>query len=446
MKKKNSLSLTMTAVVVLCAVVVLITGLIGVVLSSQSSGALRTLINERMLDISNTAADMLDGDALAGLTAEDVDEPAYREGMRILRTFYDNIELEFIYCIYDRGNGLYVFGIDPSDDPGAFEDPVVTTPALVAAFGGVSGVDREAYEDAWGIFYSSYSPVFTSDGKVACVVAVDFDANWYNDRLTKQLWIVLIAVFLTLAAGIGMTLMISSRLRSRLRRVSQEAVELGNDVEQLARAIRLEGDEDPGSDLENRSSQDRDIEAIRERLQKTQGRLKEYILYTNAQAKRDLMTGAGSRNAYLEKMDHLNRQIADGKASFAIGIFDLNNLKQINDTFGHVEGDFAIKETARIIGEVMAEEDAVIGRTGGDEFVAIFAIKPPNDIRSYIRELHKKCEAFNAKSDKPYYVEVSIGATSFICTPDADISSLLRKADDCLYEAKQNRRETSIRY
>ena len=139
MKKKNSLSLTMTAVVVLCAVVVLITGLIGFVLSSQSSDALRTLINERMLDISNTAADMLDGDALAGLTAGDVDTPAYREGMRILRTFYDNIELEFIYCIYDRGNGLYVFGIDPSDDPGTFEDPVITTPALVAAFDGVTG-------------------------------------------------------------------------------------------------------------------------------------------------------------------------------------------------------------------------------------------------------------------------------------------------------------------
>ena len=152
MKKKNSLSLTVVAVVVLCAVVVLITGLIGFVLSSQSSNAMRTLINERMLDISNSAAGMLDGDALVGLSAGDVDTPAYREGMRILRTFYDNIELEFIYCIYDRGNGLYVFGIDPSDDPGAFEDQVITTPALVAAFDGVCGVDREAYEDAWASF------------------------------------------------------------------------------------------------------------------------------------------------------------------------------------------------------------------------------------------------------------------------------------------------------
>ncbi len=36
----------------------------------------------------------------------------------------------FIYCIYDRGDGQYVFGLDPSDDPGTFNDPVVTTPAL----------------------------------------------------------------------------------------------------------------------------------------------------------------------------------------------------------------------------------------------------------------------------------------------------------------------------
>jgi len=329
---------------------------------------MRTLINERMLDISNTAADMLDGDALAGLSREDVNTPAYRDGMRTLRTFYDNIELEYIYCVYDRGNGLYVFGIDPSDDPGAFEDPVITTPALVAAFGGVPGVDREAYEDEWGVFYSSYSPVFTSDGKVACVVAVDFDANWYNDRLTRQLWIVLAAVFLTLAAGVGMTLLISGRLRSRLRRVSQEAVELGNGVEQLARAIRLEEDRDPGADPESLASQDRDIEAIRQRLQKTQNRLKEYILYTDAQSKRDMMTGAGSRNAYQEKVDHLNRQIAAGKASFAIGIFDINNLKQINDLCGHETGDRIIIQAADALSEVFSREN--VFRIGGDEFVA----------------------------------------------------------------------------
>ena len=183
LRKKNSLSLTMTSVIVLSAVVVLVTGVIGFLLSSQSSDAMRTLIVERMLDISNTAAAMMDGDALANMTEEDIGSPEFEKGMQTLRTFYDNIELKFIYCIYDRGNGQYVFGLDPSDDPGTFNDPIVTTPALVAAFQGVSSVDQQAYEDAWGIFYSAYSPVFTSTGEVACVVAVDFDASWYNDRI-----------------------------------------------------------------------------------------------------------------------------------------------------------------------------------------------------------------------------------------------------------------------
>ena len=72
LQRKKGLSLTMTSMVVVVIVVVLVTGLIGLILSSQSSDAMRTLINERMLDISNTAADMMDGDALAGMTKEDV--------------------------------------------------------------------------------------------------------------------------------------------------------------------------------------------------------------------------------------------------------------------------------------------------------------------------------------------------------------------------------------
>ena len=110
LRKKNSLSLTMTSVIVLSAVVVLVTGVIGFLLSSQSGDAMRTLIVERMLDISNTAAAMMDGDALANMTEEDIGSPEFEKGMQTLRTFYDNIELEFIYCIYDRGNGQYVFG------------------------------------------------------------------------------------------------------------------------------------------------------------------------------------------------------------------------------------------------------------------------------------------------------------------------------------------------
>ena len=82
---------------------------------------------------------------------------------------------------------------------------------------------------------------------------------------------------------------------------------------------------------------------------------------------------------------------------------------------------------------------------GGDEFVIFLCTEHGNSAdavartKSLIRE-------YNAHSKNPYYVELSIGVTSFICTPEADVSALLRKADECLYAAKQKRRETSIRY
>ena len=75
-------------VLVLVVVLLLVLNVtLGVLLTRQSSRALITLIRSRMLDISNTAAAMLDGDCLARLTAEDENTPEYREVMRIRPTF-----------------------------------------------------------------------------------------------------------------------------------------------------------------------------------------------------------------------------------------------------------------------------------------------------------------------------------------------------------------------
>ena len=437
LRKKNSLSLTMTSVIVLSAVVVLVTGVIGFLLSSQSGDAMRTLIVERMLDISNTAAAMMDGDALANMTEEDIGSPEFEKGMQTLRTFYDNIELEFIYCIYDRGNGQYVFGLDPSDDPGTFNDPIVTTPALVAAFQGVSSVDQQAYEDAWGIFYSAYSPVFTSTGEVACVVAVDFDASWYNDRISKQLWTVLAAVLLTLAAGICMTLMISGRLRKKLWKVHQEAGELGIEVEQLAQQIRLGDSGDAGDDPDPLPEGKSDFESIRQRLQKTQNRLREYIRYARAQGRRDLMTGVSNRNAYLETVAQLNQQIGDGSASFAIGIFDINNLKQINDVCGHETGDGIIIQAADALTEVFGRER--LFRIGGDEFLAVL---DGADEETVSRSKALLQDAVLQKNRHPVHpdaeLSVSKGFAVFDPQRDTDFLALFRRADQDMYSNKES--------
>lgn len=122
---------------------------------------------------------------------------------------------------------------------------------------------------------------------------------------------------------------------------------------------------------------------------------------------------------------------------------DLDHLKHINDQIGHAAGDDAIFTAARILRLGFGGE-AVIGRVGGDEFV-IFLCKEHGDSADALERTRDLMRDYNEHSDKPYYVELSMGATTFVCSPGVDISGLMRKADECLYEAKQKRRETSIR-
>ena len=171
--------------------------------------------------------------------------------------------------------------------------------------------------------------------------------------------------------------------------------------------------------------------------------LKEKNQILDFTAHHDELTKVYNRTGVITKTLDLFRRKND--TNFAMLMADLDHLKQINDTFGHVEGDFAIRETARIISEVMENEEAVIGRTGGDEFVAVFPIKPPNDIRRYIREMHEKCKAFNEQSTKPYFVEISGGGVVFRAEDGKDFQSIMNRADILLYEDKKKRRKSVIR-
>ncbi len=121
---------------------------------------------------------------------------------------------------------------------------------------------------------------------------------------------------------------------------------------------------------------------------------------------------------------------------------DLDHLKHINDQVGHAAGDDAISTAARLLRQGFGEK-AIIGRVGGDEFV-VFSCKGDGEPGT-VERTRRLAADYNEDSGKPYYVELSIGVTEFVCHPDTDISRLMKTADVCLYEAKQRRRQTSIR-
>ena len=238
MKKKKGLSLTTQGIILVSALLLLANTLLGIALVNQSRAAMKTLIQERVLDVSNTIAAMVDGDVLESLTAEDVDGPGYNSVMDILAVFRDHVDLQYVYCIDRTSDGKFIFTVDSAiGDAAAFGDLVVTTPALENAWTGVASADDEPYRDAWGGFYSSYSPVFDSKGEVAGVVAVDFGADWFDRQVSAQTRTIVLGCILLLGLGIMAVLLFTKRLRDRLHRLSRGAAAYEQGVDHEFREI-----------------------------------------------------------------------------------------------------------------------------------------------------------------------------------------------------------------
>ena len=120
---------------------------------------------------------------------------------------------------------------------------------------------------------------------------------------------------------------------------------------------------------------------------------------------------------------------------------DLDHLKEINDNFGHAEGDCAIFTAAAALRECLGK-DALIARIGGDEFVAVLAVADGVEGQMLLQRIKAYLEEHNRTSGKPYLVECSIGMKEFVYENDMKVSQELEEADRLLYQAKRLRRKS----
>ena len=123
---------------------------------------------------------------------------------------------------------------------------------------------------------------------------------------------------------------------------------------------------------------------------------------------------------------------------------DMDSLKVVNDKFGHKDGDFALKNIANILTRSFGPHD-VIGRIGGDEFVC-FAFVDDSDYVSLVQQRIKEYSAeLNATCGKPYFIEMSVGVTEFVCDGYQTIEDLLSRADTALYSNKRYKRMSILK-
>lgn len=145
----------------------------------------------------------------------------------------------------------------------------------------------------------------------------------------------------------------------------------------------------------------------------------------------DQLTGLFNRAAYA---DDTEREDFGAKGSIIV-MFDLNDLKHCNDTYGHDKGDLYITSCARLIQQVFGTAGKCY-RIGGDEFCVLLKNKTIRDCEKMIQHLKKGTEEWNLEHQEKFSIQIATGYALYDADMDYDIGDTRRRADKMMYRDK----------
>jgi diguanylate cyclase (GGDEF)-like protein len=166
-----------------------------------------------------------------------------------------------------------------------------------------------------------------------------------------------------------------------------------------------------------------------------------YVRQIRDQATRDFLTGVYNRRSLYEVGGHLYASAQRGSINLAAALVDADHFKKINDTWGHQVGDDALRRIASTMAGQLRKTD-VVARYGGEEFVCLAPIREKGDEKILFERIRAAIAAIDLQvGDRSVQVAASIGVTTWL---GDSIETMLKRADDALYEAKQAGRNRVI--
>ncbi|MBQ1412021.1 MAG: GGDEF domain-containing protein [Clostridia bacterium] len=173
------------------------------------------------------------------------------------------------------------------------------------------------------------------------------------------------------------------------------------------------------------------LKALKESLEREEKQQHE-LDETKDKAYTDALTGVKSKAAYAEARDELDRAIHNGeKPEFALIVFDVNDLKRMNDVYGHEAGDRLILSAKELICDTFKRSP--VYRIGGDEFLTVLSGADYKDSYSLLHSFDQQVEA-NLHAGK---IVVSSGFARYEPEGDASYSEVFRRADELMYQRKR---------
>jgi diguanylate cyclase (GGDEF)-like protein/PAS domain S-box-containing protein len=151
----------------------------------------------------------------------------------------------------------------------------------------------------------------------------------------------------------------------------------------------------------------------------------------------DELTGLYNRRGFSTLGQQQLKTANRAKTRMSLLFADFDDLKQINDTLGHPEGDRALIEIANVLRETFRESD-IIARLGGDEFVVLMIETDGVSAEILTTRVQENLEVRNARGDRRYKLSLSMGIARYDPEHPCSIDELLARADRLMYEQKQD--------
>ena len=255
---------------------------------------------------------------------------------------------------------------------------------------------------------------------VVSVPISEINVLWH--RLVNE---ILIASAIVLVVFIVLTIIVANKFTKPLKELTDAAEQINKGNYDVT--LTYNGNDEIG--------------ILTDTVNKLIGHLSGYIGDLNALAYGDSLTSVRNKGAFDIHVREIEAQINDSNRNiaFAIGIFDCDNLKDINDKYGHDKGDMYLKNSSHLISRVF--QHSPVFRIGGDEFAVVLQnedYRNREELRKYFIEKSAQISAF---AKEPWEeIRVAIGISEYDPTNDKGVEDVIRRADHLMYENKHQRK------
>ncbi len=213
-------------------------------------------------------------------------------------------------------------------------------------------------------------------------------------------------------------------------------------LDQLTKAAKQV--EEENYDLELSYDKDDELGRVTRAFKKLADNVKTHITDLNGQVFIDALTNLNNKGAFSKAVDELQEKIDNGSEDlkFAIGVFDCDTLKFINDQYGHDKGDIYLKTASATISKVFRNSPAF--RIGGDEFAVILKDADLDSMEALVEQFDKTADEINAAVSEPWeQVLVSKGFAVFDPSAYHTVFDVIQRADKLMYDNKWERKEAA---